>query len=249
MQPKEHQRMAQAEETNHFWFVGTRGIILALLEQALGPDLIGTRLLDVGCGTGYMLSRLDRGIRAVGLDFSPHALELAAERAPGVELVRGSAYHLPFADASFDALLALDVIEHLDDDLRASKEIARVLAPSGVAVIAVPAAPWLWSDHDVALEHRRRYDLPELELVLTQAGLRIERSGHFNTLLFPLVLARRFSAKLWSPPEDSPKSDLVLPPAPINRSLQTILAIERFLVPRVTFPFGVSCYAVVRKPS
>lgn len=234
-------------ETEHFWFVGTRGVILSLLAQALGDRVEHARLLDLGCGTGYTLSRLPRGMRAVGLDYSGHALTLADQRAPGVQLVRGSAYQLPFADRSFDAVLALDVLEHLDDDQRAAREIARVLAPGGVAVVAVPAVRWLWSDHDVALEHRRRYRLAELELVLEQAGLTIAHSSYYNTLLFPLVAARRLSARLFPSPPRSPESDLVLPPAPINRSLGAILGFERFFVPRVKLPFGVSCFAVVRK--
>ncbi|HJL19831.1 MAG TPA: class I SAM-dependent methyltransferase [Sandaracinaceae bacterium LLY-WYZ-13_1] len=246
MRPHEHDRMFRAE-TEHFWFVGTRGVILTLLRNALGPRVEHATLLDMGCGTGYTLSRLPRGMRAVGLDYSEHALTLAERRAPGVELVRGSAYHLPFADGAFDAVLALDVLEHLDDDQRAAREIARVLAPGGVAVVAVPAVRWLWSDHDVALEHRRRYHLPELEVVLEQAELHIEHSSYYNTLLFPLVAARRLSARIWSPPEDTPRSDLVVPPGPINRSLSAILAFERFLVPRVKLPFGVSCFAIARR--
>lgn len=253
MRPHEHDRMFRAE-TQHFWFVGTRGVILRLLEGALGARVASARVLDLGCGTGYTLSRLPRGMRAVGLDYSAHALELAAKRAPGVTLVRGSAYDLPFADGRFDAVLALDVLEHLDDDQRAAREIARVLAPGGVAVVAVPAVRWLWSDHDVALEHRRRYHLGELEVVLEAAGLEVAHASYYNTLLFPLVAARRLSARMWSPPEDMarsdlPQSDLVVPPGPINRTLAAILAFERFVVPKVRVPFGVSCFAVVRKPA
>lgn len=248
MRPHEHDRMFRAE-TAHFWFVGTRGVILRLLEGALGPRAMSARILDLGCGTGYTLSRLPRGMAAVGLDYSSHALTLAAQRAPGVELVRGSAYALPFADRSFDAVLALDVLEHLDDDQLAAREIARVLSPGGVAVVAVPAVRWLWSEHDVALEHRRRYHLGELETVLEQAGLEVAHASYYNTLLFPLVAARRLSARvLPSPPADDPKSDLVTPPGPINRALAGILAFERFVVPRVRVPFGVSCFAVVRRP-
>lgn len=248
MRPHEHERMFRAE-TKHFWFVGTRGVILTLLEGALGGRLRCARLLDLGCGTGYTLSRLPDGVEAVGLDYSPTALRLAKRRAPGVRYVRGSAYALPFEAESFDAALALDILEHLDDDLLAAREIARVLRPGGAAVVAVPAHRWLWSQHDEALDHKRRYKLAELELVLEQAGLRVERSSYYNTLLFPLVVAKRVISKTFVPEVDEPESDLSVPPAPINRSLAAILSFERHLVPRVKLPIGVSCFAVVRKPA
>jgi len=248
VRPHEHERMFRAE-TKHFWFVGTRGVILTLLEGALGGRLRGARLLDLGCGTGYTLSRLPDGVEAVGLDYSPTALRLAKRRAPGVRYVRGSAYALPFEAESFDAALALDILEHLDDDLLAAREIARVLRPGGAAVVAVPAHRWLWSQHDEALDHKRRYKLAELELVLEQAGLRVERSSYYNTLLFPLVVAKRVISKTFVPEVDEPESDLSVPPAPINRSLAAILSFERHLVPRVKLPIGVSCFAVVRKPA
>ncbi|MGF1466293.1 MAG: methyltransferase domain-containing protein [Sandaracinaceae bacterium] len=136
MKPLEHQKMFEAE-TRHFWFVGTRAVMLTLLERALGTELAGARILDVGCGTGYTLTRLPPTARSVGLDLAPAALRYAALRAPAASLVRASAYQIPFADATFDVVLALDVLEHLDDDVDAAQEIARVLRPGGVSVVAV----------------------------------------------------------------------------------------------------------------
>ena len=194
MDAGEHEQMYRVE-TRHFWFVGTRRVIVAALERALGSRLAGGRVLDVGCGTGFTLTRLPRAVRSVGLDYSPAALAFARERAPASSLVRGSAYALPFADGSFDAVLALDVLEHLDDDLAAARELRRVLAPGGAAIVTVPAFESLWSAHDEALDHRRRYRLPQIERVLRDAGLRVEHGSYYNFFLFPVVAGARLAER------------------------------------------------------
>lgn len=247
MTPLEHDKL-YAAETRHFWFQGTRTVILSLLRQALGPRLGTSRLLDIGCGTGYTLTRLPATTTAVGIDSSRHALRLAQRRAPKATLVQGDAYRLPFAENAFDAILALDVLEHLDDDIQAASEVARVLRPGGAAIFTVPAFAWLWNEHDEALSHRRRYRLAELETVLSAAGFTIQISTYYNTLLFPLVVANR----LWSrrlPRRRPPRSALTIPPEPVNRLFASVLAAESHLVHRVRLPLGVSCLALVRDPS
>jgi SAM-dependent methyltransferase len=251
MRADEHERMFRAE-TRHFWFVGTRKVIVAALERALGPRLASARVLDIGCGTGFTLTRLPAGVRSVGLDASPAALSLARERAPGSSFVRGSAYALPFADGSFDAVLALDVLEHLDDDLAAARELRRVLAPGGAAIVTVPAFQGLWSAHDEALEHRRRYRLPQIEAVLREAGLRIEHGSYYNFFLFPVVAATRMAERargaLWPArrSQDAAGTDLRVPAAPVNAALAALLGAERAIAPRVRLPFGVSCLVLAR---
>lgn len=249
MRADEHERMYRVE-TRHFWFTGTRRVILEALERALGSRIVGARLLDLGCGTGFTLTQLPRGVRAIGLDYSRAALGLARRRASGAELVRGSAYALPFANGSFDAILALDVLEHLERDLDAARELRRVLAPGGVAIITVPAFAELWSAHDEALDHHRRYRLHEIESVLRSAGFRVEHGSYYNFFLFPLVagarLAERARLALGGAPKASNGADLGVPPAPVNGLLGAILGAERLLAPRVRLPIGVSCLVIAR---
>lgn len=249
MRADEHQRMYRVE-TRHFWFKGTRRVILGALRRALGARLEGARLLDLGCGTGFTLTQLPRGVRAIGLDYSRAALGLARRRASSADLVRGSAYALPFADASFDAILALDVLEHLERDRDAARELRRVLAPGGAAIVTVPAFAALWSPHDDALDHHRRYRLAEIEAVLRDAGFTVEHASYYNFFLFPLVATARLAGRLRSAISGAPAggdgADLRIPPAPLNALFGAILGAERALAPRVRLPVGVSCLVIAR---
>jgi SAM-dependent methyltransferase len=233
-------------EAEHFWFVGTRRVIVDVLEQALGSALPGARVLDLGCGTGYTLTRLPSTVRAVGLDYSETALGLSSRRDSGASLVRADATRLPFRAGSFDAVLALDVLEHLDADGRAAAEIRRILKPSGVAIVTVPAFRWLWSGHDEALDHRRRYTLPEISEVLRDAGLLIERASYYNFWLFPPIAALRALERLRPRKAAASDADVGIPPAPLNRALAGLLGSERHLVTRGSLPFGVSCLVTAR---
>ena len=236
-----------AAETRHFWFVGTRNVIVDVLSRALGTALEGARVLDVGCGTGYTLSRLPAGVRATGIDISSTSVALARERAPSATIVQGSAGALPFEDGSFDACIALDVLEHLDDDLGAARELARVVRPGGVVLITVPALKILWHAHDEALHHRRRYTLAEIVSVVERAELLVEKQSYYNFLLFPLVFGQRVGSRLLGL-SDSGDSDLSIPPAPLNRVLGAILSSERYLLEHLRLPIGVSCLVVARAP-
>jgi SAM-dependent methyltransferase len=244
---EEHERMFEVESA-HFWFVGTRAVIAAVLADALQGKVDGTRLLDLGCGTGYTLTRMPGGVRAVGLDNAPTALALAAGRPIGAPLVRGDATRLPFADESFDAVLALDVLEHLDRDVAAAREIRRVLKPSGVLIATAPAYRWLWSHHDEALDHRRRYRLREFTDLLRGAGFRIARASYYNCFLLPLVAASRTWRRLF--PGDRVHglhAEIDVPPHPVNALLAAVLGAERYLVTRMSLPFGVSCLVSARR--
>lgn len=235
-----------AVEDRHFWFVGTRIVIMDVLRRALGDRLNGARVLDVGCGTGFTLTKLPDGVNAVGLDASEHALAHTRRRSSAT-LVRGSATSLPFAAETFDAVLCLDVLEHLDDDRAAAAEIQRILRPGGVALVTVPAFQMLWSDHDEALAHRRRYRLREIEKVLESTGLTLEIATYYNALLFPAIAAVRTLSKLRRARPTGAETHVSVPPSPVNAVLTRVLASERHVIGHARFPAGVSCLLVARK--
>ncbi|MBA3849831.1 MAG: class I SAM-dependent methyltransferase, partial [Opitutus sp.] len=151
------------------------------------------RILDAGCGTGGLIRDLRRAFPAaqvVGLDFSERACELARQRT-GAEVVRGSITELPFADASFDAVVSADVVCQVEDGARTLGEFARVVRPDGVVLVNVPALRWLWSYHDDTCHTKHRYTRRELCALCAAAGLRVEFASYANLLPLPLIAARR----------------------------------------------------------
>ena len=217
-------------EDAHWWFRGRRAAIAKHVDWGLGR--VGdAAILDVGCGTGANLAFLARrtdSTRLIGLDPEAHALELARERGLALQLVRADAAHLPIATGRAAMIVCCDVLEHLDDDAAACRELARVLRPGGTLVVTVPAGPGLWSVHDQALGHRRRYARGELEERLRAAGFDLEACHGFNLALSPLVwLVRRWRRNSRANAASAaPTTDFTSLPRPINAALAAWLAIE-----------------------
>src|ERR1041385_4002474 len=184
-------RITYEMEGKHWWFVGRRKIIESFIKRICGD--LGKRrprILDVGCGTGANLQMLANYGVAEGVDISPEALEFC--RARGLSKVRlGPVEALPFADASFDLVTGLDVVEHLDDDVAGLSELRRVLRPGGRALLFVPAFMFLWGVQDDISHHRRRYTRAELTAAIEQAGLSVERLTYANITFFLPTLAGR----------------------------------------------------------
>ncbi|MCZ6598774.1 MAG: class I SAM-dependent methyltransferase [Planctomycetota bacterium] len=234
-----------ALEDHHWWFRGKRRMVAPLLEQALGGGE-GKVLLDVGCGTGGNLAFVERrfpGLATCGLDVDAGALRYCRERGPHARLIQGEGGRLPFGDTSLSCVLALDVIEHVDDDRALLAEFRRVLEPGGVLVASVPAYPSLWSEHDEALHHKRRYKHGELQRLLVEAGFVVERSQGFNFLLLPpIALVRWWSSRRPRRVHrgDEPGTDFFELPRPLNALLTGLFAVEEWITRVVRVPFGVS---------
>ncbi len=202
-------------------------------------------LLDVGCGTGAMSARVQRWGKVVSMDYSSLALQYCRRR--GLQhLAQGDAMKLPFQTSSFDTILCMDVLEHLPDDVTALCEFLRVLKPGGRMLATVPAYPHLWSEHDTALMHYRRYLRPELSSRLKGCGFRIEKLSHTMMLLYPIVaLQRRLNAR--KPPHDPPQAAMPIFPAPINTALTSLVTIENIFAKRFSLPAGLTILAIARK--
>jgi SAM-dependent methyltransferase len=246
VKPAEYRRMSEAEEAQ-WWYAGQRAIAWSLLEPALGraPEE-RRRLLDAGCGTGINLVALSRLGWATGIDLAPEAVALCRGR--GVRVVRASLLALPFADRAFDAVTSFDVIYHawVTDDRAAVAEMARVLRPGGRLLVRVPALRMLWGAHDVEVQSRHRYTRGELVALLEWCGLRVERATYCNSILFPLLLARRTLDRLLG----REGSDVGFLPAPLEWLFRRVLLAEAALVRAgLSFPIGASVVALARRPA
>ena len=247
MRADEHERMFRFE-TEHFWFVGTRAVIRDRLAAAqVAPSAGRTRplLLDVGCGTGSFLSSLT-GFDLLGLDYFQSALQFHRTRGPW-PLVQGSATSLPLADGSVDVVTVLDVLEHLADDAAAVAEIHRVLAPGGVCLATVPAFQALWSTHDEALGHQRRYRRVPFMALFERAGFAARAVSYYNTWLFPALAATRLARRALPRGEGPATSDLARLPAPLNRALAALLGSERHVLRHARLPVGASLIGTFQK--
>jgi len=251
MNLEEYERMYRFEDT-YWWFVARRRLIVTLLQDLLPPAPID--ILDIGCGTGAMLDDLASYGRVVGADFSPEALAFCRKRGERVhatyDLVRADARFLPFGNNCFDVVTAMDIIEHIDRDKDAILEIGRVLRPGGHLLVTVPAYRSLWSEHDVALHHHRRYTGPQFRDLLQRAGLTVEKISYTVSSLFPLIWIFRHINKLTSfrRAKRPPQADLIEFPKPFNAALISLLAMETNVVRKGVLPFGVTVVAVAKKP-
>lgn len=236
-------------EDTHWFFVGRRRILLTLLDRHVGsaPDGEARRILDFGCGTGGMLRHLSRYGEPEGADIDEQAIKFCLERGLGdVRLLEGA--DLPYEDATFSIVTAFDVFEHIEDDGRAMREVARVLKPDGTLLVAVPAYQWMWGRQDVINRHFRRYTSKRLRTRLTEAGFSVERLTYFNTLLFPPIAAIRLARRLL-PLSDQSGSDFKgAAEGRLNDLLSRVFGSESSWLESRNLPFGVSL-AVVAHPA
>jgi SAM-dependent methyltransferase len=242
MNAAEYERMFESED-RYWWFVSRRELVMDLVRRHVGsPDPV---IVDVGCGTGATASALGQVGRVVGVDFSPLALKACASRGLG-ELLRAKAEAIPLASSSVDAIVATDILEHLDDDMAALTEFRRILKPGGQVVMTVPAYQFLWSEHDVALMHRRRYVAGQIGELAARAGFQRLRLGYALSLLFPLALGRLFKRRNAS--ERTPEAQIKPIPEWLNAVLIRFQRLETAMFRRMSLPWGLSVVTVLQKP-
>jgi dolichyl-phosphate beta-glucosyltransferase len=236
--------MARVERV-HWWFRGKHRLVLDELRRGRTAGLV----LDVGAGTGGLLDRLSSaGYRSAGFELDPAALAHARAAQPRLPLARSVAEALPIRDGRAAAVTMLDVLEHLDDDVAGLRELARVVRPGGLVLVAVPAYQWAWSEHDVRLGHRRRYARRRLREVAEAAGLHVERCTHFNSWLVPIAfLVRRTPLRRFQ--GDGPAEEASMGNAWVNRLLQRVTDAERTVLASADLPVGLSILLVARVPS
>lgn len=245
MNPEEYRVMADLEGVQ-WWYAGMRRIARALLSPLLPASGSATRrILDAGCGTGWNLQALSVFGETHGVDLSP--LAVAATKRRGGRVSRGNLLSLPYGSASFDAVTSFDVIYHawVVDDVQAVRELARVLKPGGVLLLKAPALKILWGAHDEAVLSRHRYTRSEMEALVEAAGLTLVRSTYANSLLFPVLLTRRYLDRALS----RHGSDVALLPSVLEKAFGGLLSIEAALIGWMNLPIGASVFAIARKPA
>src|SRR2546427_2900786 len=239
-------------EDTHWWFRGRRKIITALLRPYLRPP---ARIIDVGSGGGAVAQALQQFGHVTACDIDVRCAASVARR-PGMSFAYGTAEAIPFADGRFDLVTAFDVLEHLDDDVIALREMARVASPTGLIAVTVPAYGWMWGRQDEVSPHRRRYTGRSLRRAITAAGLNPRRLTAFNTILFPgiaaLRLSRRLSRRLadrgQTPDPAGLTSDFSMTkPGPLNDLLAATFSAEAAALRVLDLPIGVSLLAIAQR--
>ena len=233
-----YQHMAEMDQ-RHWWYRARREVLASLIAREVQPPA-DAKILEIGCGTGHNLAMLGQFGRVDALELDDEARALAEKRL-GRKVMSAPLPRLAgVRKAHYDMIGAFDVIEHIDDDHAALASIAARLKPGGKLVMTVPAHQWMWSAHDVANHHKRRYSKRALKQLIESSPLKLDRVGYFNSLLFPLAVAERLSSKL----RGKDDADLSLPPKPLNAALEKAFAAERHLVGRLPLPPGLSLFAV-----
>lgn len=243
MQQHTYSIMYEVEES-HWWFVGRRQILRSFV-ASIAAKLRKSKLemLDIGCGTGANLEMLSEFGAAEGVDVSTAALSFCRTR--GLNQVKqGMAESLPYDNNSFDLVTGLDVVEHLDDDLKGLTEMWRVLRPDGRALIFVPAFMFLWGVQDDISNHRRRYTLAGIKDVLKRAGFEVERATYANITFFLPILTGRLLMRATG---FRPASENNLTIGALNGVLGKVFGAESSFLRYLNFPFGVSIICVARR--
>src|SRR5690348_5265845 len=236
-------------ESGHWWFVGRRDMVRALVAQEHVDS--SSRILEMGCSGGLLMQEFrNQGLTQVtGIDISSDAIALC--RSAGLDAQVMDAQQLELPDASFDLVIASDVLEHLTDEARAFQEWKRVLKPGGLLIVFVPAFMLLWSEHDVSNKHYRRYRRKQLVKLLESNGFTIQRSSYWNiTLFMPIAGIRLLRRVLPRFADPKANGDLVEPPKIANALLAGLLHAENRMLRRgLNWPFGVSVFVLARKPA
>ncbi|MBC7228775.1 MAG: methyltransferase domain-containing protein [Actinobacteria bacterium] len=241
---KQAYRSIYEKEDEHWWFLGRRRVLGALLDALDPPG--DWRVLDVGCGTGGNFPFLSRYGEVEGCDYSEEAVRFCRLRGD-VPVREASIYELPYADCSFDLVTCLDVIEHLRLDLPAFLELRRVARKGGRVLVTLPAGPGIYSDFDCLAGHLRRYTLPEVRLLMRESGLEIERLTGYTVLVHPLIRYYRRRGSI-SSGDGRYTQAMETIHRPTNHILVRALELEARLISRWDLRGGSSLAALARRP-
>ena len=233
-------------EAGNFWFRARNALILWMLQTRF---VRRTRYLEVGCGTGFVLSAISDRFPTMdvsGSEIFVEGLAIAARRAPRAKLFQMDARNVPFV-SQFDVIGAFDVLEHIHDDTLVLGELHKALVPGGGVILTVPQHPWLWSGQDDYAHHERRYAVGELEGKLRHAGFEVRWSGSFVFLLLPALVLSRLSRRKDADEQRDPLAEFKLPDW-LNSALLFVMRVEGLIIRAgIRLPIGGSRLVVAFK--
>jgi len=230
-------------QQDHWWFAARREILAGQIRRLPLPR--PAQILEAGCGPGGNLAMLQRFGEVSAIEPDEQSRDYAAAHS-GADVRHGLLPQVvPDFGKPFDLVAAFDVIEHVPDDAGAVAALGAMLKPGGFMITTVPAYSWMWSDHDAAHHHKRRYALPTFRKLFEGAGLTVRRASHFNTLLFPPIAAVRLAKNA----AGLTGGDEAMPPAPLNGVLKAVFGLERGLLAAADLPFGVSILLIAQRPA
>lgn len=247
MKKCEYKVMYDIEQT-YWWFVGKQFLVKTFLKKLRRGRPKDTRILDIGCGTGIMLKLLARLGTPYGTEYSSKAIQFSKNR--GLSLIACSDANgpMPFKSNAFSVITCLDVLEHLDNDTSLLKEMLRMCKSGGHVIITVPALHILWSPHDVALGHKRRYTKKQMLGKVNHLNAQVIKCSYYNSaLLLPILAVRRIRGSVSD--YKSVRSDFFMKmPGWLNRVLVELFVVEIRCLKHLNLPLGVSLLLILQKP-
>lgn len=245
MKQKEIEEMHNFEKT-YWWHVGKKHLVLELVKK-YKPNNSNMNILEIGCGTGEIAQSLNEFGKIYVNDISATALDYCKQK--GIEnVIEGdiSIMNLTEYENYFDIVLALDVLEHIQDDEETIRKIYKLLKPNGLFIINVPAYKFLWSGHDEALQHKRRYTSYEITQKLKDAKFKIINKSHFVFFAFPVIATVKFLSNFLAR-RSLPRTSYIILPNKLNGFMINVLKMETKLLKNFDLPFGTTITVVAIK--
>lgn len=237
-----------AIEDDYWWFKSKRAVLIKILKKLIKNSNSRSYLLDAGCGTGAILKETERFMTGIGVEKYFEAIKFCKQRGLN-KLVTAELEYLPFRNNKFDVVLVIDILEHVNDDFKVLKELHRVTKNGCSLIIHVPAYMFFWSDHDVAVGHKRRYTTRNLVKLLEKINFKVKIIQHRLCMFFLLGFARKIYIKFRKllTKDQSIKSYRPRVGKLINTILYTLVKFEDSILDFIPMPFGLSILCVVQK--
>ena len=246
MQQHVYSKFSSLEKT-HWWFVARRAFIRKVISYFFQNKQL--EFCEIGCGTGGNLPMLTEFAQVDAVEMNSEARNIIMNKNNNPSLLSINEGHLPNninLKKTYDGVFSLDVIEHVEDDLSALQSLKPLIKKDGYLILTVPAYQWLWSEHDVANHHYRRYTKAKFEKLIKTAGYEIEYSSYFNTLLFPLAVLSRLFENLFTSKSKPRENTLNMPSAFTNTIFKRIFSLESCWAGKLKMPFGLSIIVVAK---